>query len=305
MAKLKPKNITLQAYEIENNDLKSTHSDLLNVLIKRLNNDTSANERRMKLHSSTSEEDVLTDYSISETGVWGVLMRISPTLEVPIIPDSLFEGKTVRISSSLKEDEPSVTVINTAYFYVGEKGIISTLPPSQIKRLQVYLNYLLSFDGNEIDYKFNPTIIVPDGIKLSEMREFIIGEQSTLPIELSNNDSTNKYKIIDIAKDYLFELVNTVPNLDELVTNKILNARLLITFAKPRKMTETDYKKFLSSSIKPIADCEDVRIRLKNKKTLKGKDVLFNKVVSIERLDKLRLNEAEFLYEMKNFLKEI
>mgnify|MGYP000187059640 CR=1 FL=1 len=304
MATLKNREMTLQAFDIEHEDINSDLSDLYSVLCQRLNGDSTTNERRMSLSSSSSEEDVLTDFSISENGVFGVLMRISPTDQVAMIPDILFNEKTVKLGEKKESTEQTVTVLSTAYFFVGKKYVISSLPPSQAKRLQVYFNFLLSFGGVERFYNFAPTIIVPEGIRLNEMREFIIGDNSHVPSAVTGGDSAH-IKIINVAAEYLKNLASITPNVEELIKNKILNARLLITFAKPRKMTDEDYKQFLSSHIKPIADADDIKIKLKNQKTLKGKDVLLTKKVSIERLDSLRLNEKDLLYEMKKFCMEL
>lgn len=149
MADFKPKNIVLHAYNVENVDLNSDMPDIFDVLLRRLNRDESANDRRMKLNSVSSEEDVISDFSINKNSIFCVMMRISPTEEIATIPDSFFKGKTVQLGSSQSNSEPTVTVLNTVYFLVGEKYIVSSLPPSQIKRLQVYLNYLLSFEGKE------------------------------------------------------------------------------------------------------------------------------------------------------------
>lgn len=309
MTNLKPKQIQLQAYDIVNDDPKASCSDLFSILQKRLNHDESANKRRMKLSSSSSEEDVLTDFSISEHGIFCVIMRISPTDDIPTIPDSLFDGNIVQLTPQNDNEKKTVTVLQTIYVYVGKNHINSTLPHSQIKRLQVYFNFLLSYDGIDRTYKFEPSIKVPEGIQLNEMKEFIIGDQAHLP-PVSNEKNTKEngeqgMRIINVAADFLKNLTSVVPDVDELIKNGILSARLLISFTKPRKMTESDYKRFLSSHIKAITDAEDVKIKLKNEKTLKGKDILRNKSVDIERLDRHRLNERDLLYEMKEFLKEL
>lgn len=304
MPEYKQKNILLHAYDVENADINSDVSDIYDVLFRRLNRDESANDRRMKLNSVSSEEDVISDFAVYENCIFCVLMRISPTEEIATIPDSFFKGKTVQLSSSQNTKEPTVTVLNTSYILVGKEFVISSLPPSQIKRLQIYLNFLLSFEGKERNYNFAPTIVVPDGIKLSEMKEFIIGDQCHVPTAVSGGSKTD-FRVMNVAVEFLKELAKITPDIDTLLKNNILNARLLISFTKPRKMSEEDYKKVLGAYIKPISDIEDVKIKLKNKKTLKGKDVLRTKNVVIERLDQIRLNERDLEYEMKEFLREV
>lgn len=311
METYKPKNINLQAYTIEHDDLKSASSDLFNRLRERWSTTSSANDRRLTLSSTSSEEDVLAGLVVASNYIIGTIMRIAPTKEVPTIPDELFEGKTIQLAPKTDDKEDtSVTVLHTYYFLVCNDFIISTLPHSQIKRLQTYLNWWLTIGDDEKSYKFFPMIKIPEGIKLSEMKELALGESYFVPKTKdasagSRHTIQTGVKIIDVAAEFLRRQVTDVPNLDELINKNILNARLVISFAKPRKMTIEDYKATLSSYLKPIADVDDLSIKLKQGKTIKGKDVLYNKTVSIERLDALRISEPDLYEELKEFMKEI
>lgn len=294
----------LQAYDIEYDVLKDNRSDLYEVLCRRLSGETYASDRRLKLTSSTEQEDVLTDFNLSESGVFGVMMRIAPSEGIATIPDTVFNEKTIRLEGITRDEEPTVTVLQTFYFFAGKNFVISTLPPSQIKRLQVYFNFLLSFEGIERNYKFYPSIKVPVGIRLNEMKQFIIGDQCHLPTSIGG-EATPKTRILDLAGNMLNTLTCVVPDINEMIKNKILNARLVISFSKPRKMTEADYKRILSSYIKPIADIDDVKFKLKNQKTFKGKEVLRTKEINVECLDRIRINEMNLCYDMKEFIKEL
>lgn len=307
----KPKNINLQAYTIEHTDLKSASSDLFCKLKERWSTSTSANDRRLTLSSTSSEEDVLAGLVVASNYIIGTIMRIAPTKEVPTIPDKLFEDKTIQLSPHTDDMvNSSVTVLHTYYFLVCNDFVISTLPHSQIKRLQAYLNWWLTSGDDEKSYKFFPMIKVPDGIKLSEMKELALGEHYVVP-KTDGSSSGSRYsiqtgvKIIDVAAEFLRQKVTDVPNLDELINKNILNARLVISFTKPRKMTIEDYKSTLSSYLKPIADAEDLSIKLKQGKTIKGKDILCNKTVSIERLDAVRISEPDLFEELKDFMRDI
>lgn len=305
MADLKPKNITLQAYYIENDDLKAAVPDLFVTLKQKWENEGIAANRRLLLNSTTSEEDVLADLQVNQKYIIGTMMRIAPTKEVPKIPDELFNGKTIQISAAVADnDNPSVTVMSTSYFLVTTDLVISTLPHSQIKRLQTYLNWWLSFGDNDKCYKFAPMIKVPMDIKLSEMKELVLGEQYNSP-KFTQPSSTTGVKIIDVAIEYIKDHVSNVPNIDDLIRSNIINARLLISFTKPRKMTVEDYKAHLSAYIKPVTDADDVRIKLKHGKVVKGKDVLCTKTVSIQRLDPIRISEPDLFQELKYFMKDI
>lgn len=309
MVTFKPKSITLQAYNIEHVDIKSACSDLFDRLRERWDKTDSANDRRLSLNKTSSEEDVLAGLTVTSTYAIGIILRISPTNEVPIIPDELFKGKTIELSVQSEDgNKSSVTVLSTFYFLVSKNCLISTLPHSQIKRLQTYLNWWLSFGAEEKNYKFSPMIKVPEDYKLSDMKELVLGEQYLVPTKTppAKSDRTStSFRVIDVAADFIRNQVSDVPNLDELIKQHIINAKLLITFSKPRKMTVEDYKTTLSSYLKPIANPEDVHFKLKNGKTVKSNDVLYTKTVSIERLDALRISEPDLFSELKEFMKEL
>ncbi|MCM1142750.1 MAG: hypothetical protein NC453_29610 [Muribaculum sp.] len=307
MGLLKPKNITLQAYEIERDDLKSASEDFFSLITNKWNTEQTANDRRLVLNASSSEEDVLAALTVTENYAIGAFMRISPTKDVPVIPDELFNGKTIQLAPLSEENyQPTVTVHSTSYFLICDKFLISTLPHSQIKRLQTYLNWWLSFDDKESSFKFAPMIKEPEDFKLSDMKELILGEDYAVNTEKSSSTSVHTgVKIIDLAADFIKRQVTDVPNLDELISKGIINARLYIHFSKPRKMTNEDYKSALSSYLKPIGDTEDVSIKLKQGKTVKGKDVLQSKTVSVERLDAARISEADLFGELKEFWREL
>lgn len=304
MAELRPKNIVFQAYDIEHEDLKTACSDLFDRIKSKWEDSKTAADRRLSLSPTSSEEDVLAGLTVTEKYAIGIVMRIAPSKEVPTIPDELFQGKTIQLSETrVDEASASVTVLSTFYFLTTKEFVISTLPHSQIKRLQTYLNWWLSFGGEEKNYKFTPMIKVPEDYKLCEMKELALGEQYVLP--KSTSSVRMGCKVIDVAAEYIREHVSNVPNIEELIKSNILNARLIISFSRPRKMTEEAYKAQLSSYIKPVTDAEDVKIKLNGGKMLKGKDVLITKTVSIQRLDPSRISEPDLFDELKEFMREL
>ena len=60
------KNITLLAYDIENEDLSSNYSDLFDNLKQKLGQGEIADNRRMKLNSESTEEDLLSDFAVAQ-----------------------------------------------------------------------------------------------------------------------------------------------------------------------------------------------------------------------------------------------
>lgn len=138
------KKFTLQAYDIENEEIGKAYSDLQEKLKEKLEAREIADIRRMKLNPESPEEDLLSDFAITERYVFGVMWRISPAKEVPSIPEGLFKNPTIQIDD-IQEQEKRISLIckDHYYFSLNKHFLVTNLPKSRIKSLQVYLNWLL------------------------------------------------------------------------------------------------------------------------------------------------------------------
>lgn len=67
------KKFTLQAYDIENEEIGKAYSDLQEKLKEKLEAREIADIRRMKLNPESPEEDLLSDFAITERYVFGVM----------------------------------------------------------------------------------------------------------------------------------------------------------------------------------------------------------------------------------------
>lgn len=292
------KNITLLACDIENGEISKNNSDLYKKLkIKLEDKNLNAEVRRMKLNSNSEEEDLLSDFAISEFYIYGVMFRIAPAKESPSIPDDLFKHNIIKINEIKNQEQNSNLICKDHYYFALNKSVLVTsLPKSKIKTLQTYLNWLL----NATDYKITPKVKSPDEIKLGEIRKIEFKDsKSNTGIE-----EINKASIIKMGINKIKDLLVDVPSLSSMFDERIISAKLLLKFSdKPKNMIEEDYAKLLGYMMKPISDDDGITIKLKNGKKISGSNIVYTKVVSIEKIDDFKISEQELLQEMIRFLK--
>lgn len=301
------KKFTLQAYDIENEEIGKAYSDLQEKLKEKLEAREIADIRRMKLNPESPEEDLLSDFAITERYVFGVMWRISPAKEVPSIPEGLFKNPTIQIDD-IQEQEKRISLIckDHYYFSLNKHFLVTNLPKSRIKSLQVYLNWLLEAVRGDKLYKFTPKVKTPDSTQLSQISNIVFADPTKkLKGKKKEEKIENAIKVFKCAEDLLKKIVEEIPDFQQMLDNKILSAQLLVKFTKPRKMEEEDYEKLLGAYMKPISDADGVTFKLKNGKKITGSNILRTKNVEIEMIDDVRISEPALIQEMEEFLREL
>lgn len=112
------KKFTLQAYDIENEEIGKAYSDLQEKLKEKLEAREIADIRRMKLNPESPEEDLLSDFAITERYVFGVMWRISPAKEVPSIPEGLFKNPTIQIDDIQEQEKKNITYLQRSLLFL-------------------------------------------------------------------------------------------------------------------------------------------------------------------------------------------
>lgn len=304
MADIKKK-FTLQAYDIENEEIGKAYSDLQEKLKTKLEAREIADVRRMKLNPESPEEELLSDFAITTRYVFGVMWRIAPAKEVPSIPEGLFKNPTIQIND-IQEQEKNISLIckDHYYFSLNKYFLVTNLPKSRIKSLQVYLNWLLEAVRGDKLYKLTPKVKAPDNTRLSEIRNIVFVDPAQKEKKKMQKVEPD-YKVFKFAEGFLKNIVEEIPDLQQMLDNKILSAQLLVKFTKPRKMEEKDYEKLLGTYMKPISDADGVTFKLKNGKKITGNNILRTKNVEIEMIDNIRISEPALIQEMEEFLREL
>jgi hypothetical protein len=300
--KIKPQR--LRAFRIENNEITQSNSGLLSNLANKLNG-SKAENRRMQLNAEDikREEDLISDFNVNEQNfVSGVILRITHAEDVPNIPDEFLQHEKISINE-LDTIEAGTSIIykDHYYFLLNNDFIVTNLQANlPIKRLQVYLNWLLEKERGTALYEFTPMVVPQKETKLSDINKITVKDTT-----VNTNKQDTGHKKFALSLDLLTDLIKDVSSLDQIIENNIVSAELLIKFTKPRKMSEEDYQNIMGAYMKPISETDDISFSTKKHGTIKGSDILKTKIVDIELTETNKINEPQLYQEMEKFLNEL
>lgn len=325
MGEVKNKPIKLTAYVIDNEEMGKKYSSLYANLVNKLSQNQDADTRRMKLNEKSSEEDLLSDFAINANSIYGVMWRLVPSKELPKIPsdyfkqtkisrDALNEKKKGEERKEEKEDSaPELACKSTHYFVMNHNYLVSDLPQSRIKSLQVYLNWLLApYKTDDVIYSFTPKVKSTGDISLREIKSIVIGENTTLDVvtQKKKGDASPKsrgaaMKVLQVAQDKLMSMLSEDKYLRDIMDKKIIQAQLVLKIRKPKKKEEADFENILGVTMKPIADTDGITFQLKNGKPVKGSTIMVTKNVEVELTSDGLLSEKGLMLELLTFLREL
>lgn len=301
------KPMILRAFSISNSNIKKSESDIMDKLEEKLRGSV-ASDRRLPLRSEeNAPEDLLSDYAINAGKyIYGVMLRLVQTKEIKNIPDDLFSHPKIQIDEiSSKETKTGVSSKDHFYFALNNSFLVTDLPAHRtIKSLQTYLNWLTEALRGDVFYEINPKISNRD-IKLSSIKRITVADPNAKKGKNTIESGDTSNKVITLAKNAIGAFFDTVPDMDKIIEKNILSARLVVSFSKPKKMTDEDYQKALGACMKPIGDAENVEFVTNRGNKIKGKDVLLTKSVDIDLLDNGSLNEQTIIGEMAKYLVEL
>ncbi len=301
----KSKLLKLRAFNIENNEITKASSDLFDNLKKKLSG-SKAEERRMLLNEEDvkKEEDLISDYEMKKDYVFGVVLRITHSEDVPNIPETLLQKETFSIFDLGKIDATSSIIYrNHYYFLISKDYVITNLQGNiPIKRLQVYLNWYLDEERGAKYYEITPKIVCNVETKLADIKKITVKDNSVL---FNAPKDTHERKITNIKREVLSSLIDDTGSLDDILEQDIISAELSIKFKKPTKMSVEDYQKMMGAYMKPISETDDVSFITKKGGRIKGSEILRVKSVEIELTETNKINEPELYQEMEKFLLEL
>ncbi|RHA79012.1 hypothetical protein [Phocaeicola coprophilus] len=296
------KSMILRAFTISNSNIKTSESDIMEKLEMKLH-DSVAYDRIMPLRNEKdSPEDLLSDYTINPGKyIFGVMFRLIPTKEVNNIPDDLFTHSKIQIDEiRSKEAKTGLTCKEHFYFAINNSHLVTNLPGNKtIKSLQTYLNWLTEALRGDTFYDFNPKVS-SEKIKLSNLQKIIVSDPNAKQ-KISSHKGEASNKVIKLAKDLISNLLETASDLEQIIEKNILSAKLVVSFSKPKSMSEDDYKRELSAFLKPVSDAENIEFKTP-KGQIKGTDLLLSEIADIDLLEDGSLNEKTILMAMTNYL---
>ncbi|MGK7648401.1 hypothetical protein ACSQ7D_00095 [Capnocytophaga sp. G1920] len=298
----KPKNVKCRAFRISTSDFSDNAKSIFSLLCEQLPK-SKANERRMRLNTKdeSREEDLICDYEISEGVIFGTLLRIKSSDNIPEIPEEVFEENIIHLEQLRDLDvNSSLFYKDHYYFLLNDKYLIVTLRGNiTITHFQTYTNWLLQSIRLNTLFEITP-IVKEKPISLSDLKSIKIED----PVR-KEEDSFNLTETKTISFKLLTEMLTDVCSFDEVKASEIISAELLLKFNKPKKMKEEEYQNYFGALLKPVSDLENVTFYPKKGKVIKGDEIEEMREFKIETTDSGKISEPELKQAMEKYLREL
>lgn len=302
------KTLKIRVFDLDsvNKNLTESEFDLLKVIESALSQKTKSQERRMILNQQDPDEDVLAnfDWGPNKSYLFGTMMRIAPTDTTGTFSNDFFEKEKFNIKDLHAVANSQNTSICKLYYYfiMDNKHLLTTLPGNKsISGFQTYINWLTdSFRGTNL-ISFLPTIVIPQNIKIDELKQIEIGENSKIVTSLNQGFG---YKVKELSSNLMRELFSCDNKiLDEIDLEQLVSARLVLKInKKPKEITEESFKKILGTLIKPITNDSGINLLGKNNTKLAGSEIKLVKDIEIETTAAGNYNEEQLKQNMESIL---
>ncbi len=272
---------TFYAYKVINETAAHSASSLRANLHQKLESNADSFGNRCKaIAGSTTTEDVLACFiPLDQTAgyVSGEMWRIGPSKGMPRIPTEMFEQTSVRSDEIPNDANVSPTDksrIDWHFFLITNDRLVTTYPPSRINGFAKYLNELLAvYRGVQI-YKFDPLIILPSDIKLSDISAISFNDRPILENGKMRRENS-KFGLFKACTHNLRKYFDDFGNTNDLVNQKILSATMTLTLKKPIRMSDDVYQHKLSALLRTQngIDADGVSFKLTNGKEIKAMEI--------------------------------
>lgn len=304
--------IKLRAFRIENPTLTEPHSGIITLLQQVLTNNSTAQQRRMKLNEDDADEDLLSYFAWQQnnTYLFGMMLRIIPAANGGVIDSGLFAQHTITIAEVNAGNPNQSQYKDHFYFAINNNYLVTNLSGSySIDRLQTYINWLLnSIRGSRL-FEFTPVTKIPEGIKLSEIKgiEFTGGGQvSTLNAGVAQTENSTATKMQELTTSLLDRLFSDTTGINEIERDQIIAAKLLLTVKrKPQDMANEDYQRVMGAVTRQITNDSGIAIIAKNGNKYTGESVKVVRDIIVEKTTGNRLVEEQLKQKMESFLNDL
>ena len=302
--KVKTKNIKLRAFSISPQTPKVTSPSpsIVDLAINKLSN-TVAKDRVLILNKDdpNKHSDTLPYFDVRNRTLLGVIMKISQNDNVQVIANTLMNQKKFSVGQLKSNNiDDNKVYLSHYYFAMNDKFLVTNLSMNTtIRGFQAYINWFIK----EQLFEFTPMVINAPDLKMEDLRQLTIAD----PMVNKTNDEVKK-KWIDLkgVKDYILKAVlKDVKDLDEVEMGRVISARLLLKFIKPKDMTVEDYKKIMGFYLKPISDLENVVFTNKNKQKFSADKLLRTENVHIDVDENGFISEPQLWDAMTGFLAKL
>lgn len=262
---------------------------------------------RLNQEDETTESDLMSFFSDSETDLFATMMRIAPGADDTYIDDELMTRELFSVNDIRKKSNKAAAIYRKHYYIcINNSYLITNLPlTTTIKIVENYINWLL---GTHI-YEITPLVIPAPGLKFSEIKAVKFTNPANSKYSTYQDAENTQNRIISVAKEYVNNFCKSLfadsSSLKDIDFNQVVSAELILKLTKPRKMSDEEFQKKYGSIMKPVSDNDNITFYDKKGNKIKGEDILKTKKVNIEKTKQGWLSEPELHIEMARFLDEL
>ena len=296
--------VKLRAFQVSQAvDIRVHPADIVELFSAKYDQ-TNVQDRMRIINEEDKEYELLPFLIKDQDTLFGAILRLEVDSKSPLISSELFKKKNFRLNELSLESKKTNIYKGHYYFCFNNKKLVTNLPGNtNIFGLQTYINWFLS--SATTPYELSPLIKSVKDTKLSDIQEVVFEDNS---IMLSSNNKSitatediQENKLIDIDVNLVKRLLNDTPNLTEEELRSVISARLLLTFNKPKKMSDEQYQSKFSAMLKPVSNLESIHYVTRNKERITADKILETTSRLIEKtqngfLDEEQLRQAMLIY---------
>ncbi len=301
MAKRK---LTLQVHEIESRTTQVKEPKFAKLIFNILNSSLTIKDRFMEYHqedgviSNQDEGDFIPYFNHSNGFLFGSFVRLRPG-EGTNVSNIHLTQKTVSMNEMVKlsDEESAGSIKDYIFFCIYEGYLIMTSAKNNRKALETYFNWLLRENKKgQYECSITPKHKTENTIPMGDIQKIQIAEGY-----FQNKLSKEETKILQVKRAVLQNMLKDIKDLKALELEDVLTATIHLKINK-KELKKKDGKAL--DTLLRIVDSEDVIIKGKGAKTLKGTDYLIKIERQFEHIGK-SFNEPEIETEMRKILKDI
>jgi hypothetical protein len=260
-------------------------------------------ERLMPLSSEEGDKDsdFIANFNFQGGFLFGAFVRLNAGERSAVLIEQL-DRKTIDINEMVKEaDEKTAGSLNPPVFFcISGDLLVLSRARSNVRALEVYINWFFrehELENNQV--RFIPKKNTANTIPLRDIKSIQLAENF---FTYRGGNSTEIVKIDGIKENALKLLVDDVNKTADYAWGDVLSATLTLKLRK--KDLKNENSAVLDTALR-IADSDEIIIKSKDNKTIKGTQYLIRAVRSIDKTSSGYYNEKQIENEMRAILKAV
>lgn len=297
------KKVKLRLFVI-NHTFVSTEERLLITLLQSKIENSRVRTRCMPLsiNNPDTEKDVLLDCTVLDNNVVkGLMLRFAPAEGTPSIDNSIFERQKLNLNEIVTASNRDEYIEKSHYyFYIKDNLLVTNLQSNiVISRFEAYINWLLEDVRGDNSYSFTPKLAPPPSdLKMADLKMVTMKRPI---LKQRQSESGSVMRSVDVTRMAIEDVVSAVPDIEKLIDDEIITARLVLKINKPRKLSESAYQEQYGFLMKEISESENIVFKTRDGSSFTGAQISITKESLIEKTDSGNINEQQLYLEMERF----